>query len=66
VSCFQHDRQPMILSPLDEVRAILQNIVKSSRFTESVLCPVAPIHGENVAKLRPIARNMVDWESFIL
>jgi hypothetical protein len=30
------------------------------RYTESVLCPTAPILGENVAKLGPIAGNMMD------
>jgi hypothetical protein len=36
------------------------NIVKSSRFTESVLCPVAPIVAENIAKLGPIVGKMMD------
>jgi hypothetical protein len=31
-------------------RTVLWNIAKSLRFTESVLCPVAPIIGENVVK----------------
>jgi hypothetical protein len=39
---------------------VLQNIVKSSRFTESVLYPVAPIIGENVARLGLIAGNTTD------
>jgi hypothetical protein len=57
---FQQNRQPLIPSPLDEVRILLRNIVKSSRFTESVLCPVAAIVGENVAKLGPIVGKTMD------
>jgi hypothetical protein len=51
----------LILSPLDKVRTVLRNIVKSSRFIESVLCPVAPIVGANVAKLGPIAGKMTNF-----
>jgi hypothetical protein len=32
----------------------------SSRFTESILCPIALILGENVDKLGPIVENMMD------
>jgi hypothetical protein len=59
-SSFQQDQQPLILSPLDEVWAVLQNIVKSLGFIESVQCPIAPILGENVAKLSSIAGNTMD------
>jgi hypothetical protein len=51
---------PLILSPQDEVRTVLWNIVKPLRFTESVLCPIGPIVGENVAKLGTIAGKMMD------
>jgi hypothetical protein len=34
------------------------------RFTESILCPVAHIIGENVAKLCPIVGKMVDLGIF--
>ena len=50
----------MIPSPLDEVMAVLGNIVKSSRFTASVFRLVAPIVGENVAKLSLIEGSMAD------
>jgi hypothetical protein len=59
-SSFQQDRQSLVLSPLDEVRIVLQNIVKSLRFTEAVLCPVEPIVGENVAMLGLIAGKTMD------
>jgi hypothetical protein len=39
---------------------VLRNIVKSLRFTKSILYPVAPIVGENVAKLCPIEGNTTD------
>jgi hypothetical protein len=59
-SSFQQGRQPLILGPLDEVRIVLPNKVKSLRFIESILCPIAPIIGEHVAKLGPIARKTTD------
>jgi hypothetical protein len=51
---------PLDSESLDKVRAVLWNIIRSSRFTESILCPIAPILGENVSKLSPIAGNMTD------
>ena len=40
--------------------AVLGNIVKSSRFTASVFRLVAPIVGENVAKLGLIEGSLAD------
>jgi len=59
---FHRDRQSLIPSPVDEAMAILQNIVKSSRFTASVFHPVAPIVGENVTKLGLIEGSIADLE----
>ena len=41
----------MILSLLDEVMTVIRNLVKSSKFSKSIICPVAPIFCENVAKV---------------
>jgi hypothetical protein len=30
---------------------VIRNLVKSSKFSESIICPVAPIFCENVAKI---------------
>ena len=50
----------MILSPLDEVMAILRNMLKSSEFVASVLRLVAPIVGENIAKIVLIEGKKTD------
>ena len=59
-SSFHQDRQPLILSPLDEVMAILRNMLKSSEFVASVLRLVAPIVGENIAKIVLIEGKKTD------
>ena len=61
-SSFHQDRQPLILSPLDEVMTFIRNIVKFSRFSESVICPVAPIICENDAKIVMIEAKKTDLE----
>ena len=59
-SSFHQYRQPLILSPLDKTMAILWNIVKSARFAASILRPVAPIVGENVATIVLIEGKTMD------
>ena len=50
----------MILSPLDEVMTVIRNLVKSSKFSESIICPVAPIFCENIAKIVLIEGKKTD------
>ena len=59
-SSFHQDRQPMILSPLDEVMTVIRNLVKSSKFSEFIICPVAPIFCENIAKIALIEGKKTD------
>ena len=41
----------MTLSLLDEAMTVIRDLVRFSKFSEFVICPIAPIFCENVAKV---------------
>ena len=54
------DEVMTIIRNLDEVITIIRNLVRSSMFSESVICPVAPMFCGNLAKIVKIEGKKTD------
>jgi hypothetical protein len=62
---FQPDQQPKVLSPLDDVMAVVPSRHYFYEFSHVVSCPIYVSQLEILGMLLTSTRNLAEWENIL-
>jgi hypothetical protein len=62
---FQRAQQPMVLTPLDEIMAVVPSSHYFYEFSRVVCCPICVSHVDILGMLLTSTRNLAEWENIL-